>query len=66
MTATVVAYASGSLSNCLSVVAAGHIAMCDHCRSNVRKAESIGAALVEISEPEQLSAGAMSAVFEPY
>ena len=62
--ATVVAYASGSLSKCLSVVAAAHVAMCDHCRASVRKAETMGAALLENSEPEQLSAGAMSAVFE--
>ena len=62
--ATVMAYASGSLSKCLSVVAAGHVAMCDHCRANVRKAESMGAALLEISEPEQLSSGAVSALFE--
>lgn len=62
--ATVVAYASGSLSNCLSVVAAAHVAMCDHCRANVRKAESLGATLLEISDPEQMSADAMSAVFE--
>ncbi len=62
--ATVLAYASGSLSKCLSVVAAAHVAMCDHCRKNVRKAEAMGAALLETSEPEKLSTGAMSAVFE--
>ena len=62
--ATVLAYASGSLSGCLTVVAAAHVAMCDHCRASVRKAESMGAALLETSEPEKMSAGAMSAVFE--
>ncbi|MEO1160653.1 MAG: ChrR family anti-sigma-E factor [Pseudomonadota bacterium] len=62
--ATVVAYAGGSLSNCLSVVAASHIAMCDHCRARVRAAEAVGAALLETSETEQMSSGALASVFE--
>ncbi len=62
--ATVVAYAGGSLSDCLSVVAAGHIAMCDHCRAKVRRAEAVGAALLETSAPQQMSAGALSSIFE--
>ncbi len=62
--ATIVAYAGGSLSNCLSVVAASHIAMCDHCRAKVRAAEAVGAALLETSETEQMSSGALSSVFE--
>ncbi len=53
--ATVVAYAGGSLSNCLSVVAASHVAMCDHCRAKVRKAEAVGAALLEASELQQMN-----------
>lgn len=62
--ATVVAYAGGSLSDCLSVVAAGHVAMCDHCRAKVRRAEAVGAALLETCTPQQMSAGALSSVFE--
>ncbi len=62
--ATVVAYAAGSLSNCLSVVAASHIAMCDHCRARVRRAEAVGAALLETGERQQLQPGALSSVFE--
>lgn len=62
--ATVVAYAGGSLSNCLSVVAAGHVAMCDHCRAKVRKAEAVGGALLETSELEQMKPDALSSVFE--
>ncbi|WP_108879868.1 ChrR family anti-sigma-E factor [Anderseniella sp. Alg231-50] len=62
--ATVVAYAGGSLSNCLSVVAASHVAMCDHCRAKVRTAEAVGAALLETSEKEQMSSDALSSVFE--
>lgn len=62
--ATVMAYAGGSLASCLSVVAAGHVAMCDHCRTRVRKAETVGAALLDSGKPEPMSAGALSAVFE--
>lgn len=62
--ATVVAYAAGSLSNCLSVVAASHIAMCDHCRARVRRAEAVGAALLETGERQQLQPDALSSVFE--
>lgn len=62
--ATVVAYAGGSLSNCLSVVAASHVAMCDHCRAKVRKAEAVGAALLETSELQQMKPDALSSVFE--
>jgi len=62
--ATVVAYAGGSLSNCLSVVAASHVAMCDHCRAKVRRAEAVGAALLETSEIQQLKPDALSSVFE--
>ncbi len=62
--ATIMAYASGSLPNCLSVVAASHIAMCDHCRAKVRRAEALGAALLETSERQQLKPDALSSVFE--
>ena len=62
--ATVMAYAGGCLASCLSVVAAGHVAMCDQCRARVRKAEAVGAALLETGKPEQLSAGALSSMFE--
>jgi len=62
--ATVVAYAGGSLSNCLSVVAASHVAMCDHCRAKVRKAEAVGAALLESSDVKPMNPDALSAVFE--
>ncbi len=62
--ATVVAYAGGSLSNCLSVVAASHVAMCDHCRAKVRRAEAVGAALLETCEVQQMKPDALSSVFE--
>ncbi len=62
--ATVVAYAGGSLSNCLSVVAASHVAMCDHCRAKVRRAEAVGAVLLETCEVQQMKPDALSSVFE--
>jgi len=62
--ATVVAYAGGSLADCLSVVAAGHIAMCDHCRARVRRAEVFGAALLDSLQPEQMDAGALTRMFQ--
>ena len=62
--ATIVAYAGGSLAGNFMLVAAGHIAMCDHCRQRVRRAEGMGSALLDSIEPEQLSCSALTSVLE--
>lgn len=46
-TSTIIAYAAGTLDDCLSVVAACHIVMCEECRAEARRAEAIGGAMLE-------------------
>ena len=54
-TATVLAYAAGSLDDCLSVVAACHVAMCEECQVEVHQAEAIGGAMLETAGSIELS-----------
>lgn len=61
-TATLLAYAAGSLDDCLSVVAACHVAMCGHCRVEVRRAEAIGGALLDTAGSSELSSGSLKQV----
>lgn len=49
--ATVLAYTAGALSPAMAVVAATHLSVCDHCRTQVRDAEQIGGVLIEQQQP---------------
>ena len=44
---TLISFAAGTLSGALSAVAAAHIALCPHCRTELVWCERIGAALLE-------------------
>jgi len=52
--ATLMSFAAGSLPNALAAVAAAHIAMCPHCRRELRMLERIGGALVSALTPATL------------
>ena len=54
--ATLVGYASGTLSEALSVVAASHLAWCPTCRQAARHAEMIGSTLLEGIDSTGISA----------
>lgn len=55
--ATILAFASGELDEAFSIVVSAHLAMCDQCREEVRKAEEIGGAFLE-EESASLDDGA--------
>ena len=57
--ATLMSFAAGSLPNALAAVAAAHVAMCPHCRRELRMLERIGGALVSAlrRRPWTLAAG---------
>lgn len=59
--ATLVGYASGTLSEALSVVAASHLAWCPVCRQAAHQAEVIGSELLEVIEPAKVSTACRSA-----
>jgi putative transcriptional regulator len=52
--ATLMSFAAGSLPNALAAVAAAHVAMCPHCRRELRMLERIGGALVSALAPVTL------------
>ena len=52
--ATLMSFAAGSLPNELATVAAAHVAMCPHCRRELRMLERIGGALVSALTPATL------------
>jgi len=62
--ATIVSYASGTLSESLLPVVASHVTRCAECGKSVRRAEAIGGAVLEAVPPEQLSAGILETVIE--
>ena len=56
--ATLIGFASGALGEALSVVVASHIDVCADCRSEVRRMNRIGGAVMESAGSEPLSAAA--------
>lgn len=62
--ATLLAYASGTLDEALSVAAASHAAMCDECLSKIRTAEAIGGSVLEEIDETPMDAGALDALLE--
>jgi putative transcriptional regulator len=52
---TILAFAAGTLSEALAVVAASHVSVCAQCRDAVRAAEAIGAQLLEEQPVEAVS-----------
>lgn len=57
--ATILAYAAGTLSESLSVVAAAHIAWCPDCLKAVRRAEALGAQYFDSDPGMPLPEGAL-------
>ncbi|GGD54299.1 ChrR family anti-sigma-E factor [Pseudoxanthomonas indica] len=53
--ATVVAFAAGTLSPALAAVAASHLEVCAQCRQQVRKGERLGGLLLEQQQPGHAS-----------
>jgi len=62
--ATIVSFASGSISRPLAVVVSSHLEMCSHCRDQVEKAEIIGGSLLEDTEEQPLSDRALNDLLE--
>ncbi|MEO1160094.1 MAG: hypothetical protein AAFW74_06500 [Pseudomonadota bacterium] len=62
--ATIVSYASGTLSKKLLPVVAKHVTHCAECGKSVRRAEAIGGAMLEATPPVQLSAGILETIIE--
>lgn len=50
--ATLMSYAAGALATPLTVVASAHLERCTVCRQRLRDAEAIGAALIEMTQPD--------------
>ena len=57
--ATLSAYVSGSLSEAMSLVAASHISLCPICFERKTRMEELGGILLDNSEPEAMSVGAL-------
>lgn len=62
--ATIISYASGTLSKRLLPVVANHVTYCAECRKSVRFAEAIGGAVLEAVPPQKLPAGTLEAIIE--
>ncbi|MCB1511888.1 MAG: hypothetical protein KDJ36_13385, partial [Hyphomicrobiaceae bacterium] len=60
--ATLMRYASGDLDEAFLVVVASHLAMCDHCREAVRRAEEIGGELLEEGDAAALGPSSFDAL----
>ncbi|NIO42734.1 MAG: transcriptional regulator, partial [Burkholderiales bacterium] len=61
---TLLRYASGDLDEAFLVVAAAHLAMCDHCRHAAHMAEEVGGELLETSDQAVLGADAFERVMQ--
>ena len=57
--ALLIDYASGAIDQARALVIASHVHACDHCRAQVRTAESAGGALIEALAPVELSESAL-------
>jgi putative transcriptional regulator len=53
--ATMLALAAGTLNQAHSIVAAAHVALCQHCQSTLKKAESIGGGLLALQTETPIS-----------
>lgn len=60
--AVLLAYGAGSLGSGLSLVVAGHLAVCAYCRDRVTEVEAMGGALLEDVTPAALDDGALDAM----
>jgi putative transcriptional regulator len=56
------AHASGSGDEALSLIVATHLALCPQCRGKVAKMETMGGAILSDIEPAEISHGAMQSV----
>ncbi|MFC7332326.1 ChrR family anti-sigma-E factor [Rhodocista pekingensis] len=57
-----VAYAAGSLPEAMSLIVATHLALCPHCRAEVRRLEAVGGALLEEMPAAPVSDALLDAV----
>jgi putative transcriptional regulator len=48
--ATILAFAAGTIGEAHGIIAASHIAVCNHCRANLRAAESLGGEVLASQE----------------
>ena len=48
-------YSNGSLCEAFSLAVATHISMCDDCRAALESYEALGGALLDVSDPEEMS-----------
>ena len=48
-------YSNGTLCEAFSLAVATHISMCDDCRAALESYEAVGGALLDVSEPEEMS-----------
>ncbi len=62
--ATIVSFASGTLSRRLLPVVTNHVTHCPECRKSVRIAEAIGGAVLEAVPPHELTPGLLQATIE--
>lgn len=60
--AMLLSYASGSLTESWALGVASHLAYCGECRTTVAQYENIGGALLDETEPAELSVGALDNV----
>ncbi len=62
--ATVLSFAAGVLAPAIAVAASAHIAMCPTCRERLGAAEAAGGALLDDTDQQPLSQGALNNVLE--
>ena len=62
--ATIMSFAAGILPAPISLVVSAHLGFCKECREKVRKAEVIGSAVLDQTEPAKMSPGALNNVLE--
>jgi putative transcriptional regulator len=62
--ATLMRYACGDLDEAFLVVVASHLAMCDHCRMAVRKAEELGGELLDENKAAPIAPASFDALMD--
>ncbi|WP_137387665.1 ChrR family anti-sigma-E factor [Rhodoligotrophos defluvii] len=62
--ATLMAYASGTLCEALSMVVACHVAWCPHCQRELRRHEETGGAIIERMDAVPVKADCLTAVLQ--
>ncbi|MGB0497050.1 MAG: transcriptional regulator, partial [Rubricella sp.] len=63
-TATLAAYAAGTLSDGMTLLVSGHLTLCPHCRDRVSAMEAVGGSLIQETAPVAIGGGALAAVMD--